>query len=61
MKGGKDSCQGDSGGPAVMKHGDIPYLVGITSWGTGCGRPGVPGIYTDVSVITGWIATVVTY
>lgn len=50
--GGKDSCQGDSGGPIIDSKG---VLVGVTSWGNGCGRPGFPGIYARVSSALPWI------
>lgn len=50
-KGGKDSCQGDSGGPFVVNG----KLVGIVSWGMGCGTPKYPGVYTDVSHYGSWI------
>ncbi|MFD4700019.1 S1 family serine peptidase [Streptomyces niveus] len=41
----KDVCQGDKGGP--LFHGDT--LVGIVSWGDGCGRDSAPGGYANVS------------
>ena len=35
--GGKDTCQGDSGGPFVYYSNNRWNLVGITSFGNGCG------------------------
>jgi secreted trypsin-like serine protease len=48
--GGVDTCKGDSGGPlqAPLQGGGY-RLVGITSWGKGCGEAGFPGVYTRVA------------
>jgi len=55
-RAGQDSCQGDSGGPLFFGDGAAARLVGLVSFGAGCGRAETPGVYTRVSAYGAWIA-----
>jgi secreted trypsin-like serine protease len=47
---GVDSCYGDSGGPLTINRGSgYIELVGIVSWGSGCGGQESPGVYVNVA------------
>jgi len=60
---GRDACQGDSGGPLLRidnNNNNNPgttnsTLVGIVSWGVGCGRA-QGGVYTRISAFADWIS-----
>lgn len=54
----KDACEGDSGGPMVTLYRDTWFLIGLVSWGEGCGRMDKLGIYTKVSNYDKWISRV---
>ncbi|NXE10538.1 PROC protein, partial [Lophotis ruficrista] len=51
----KDSCSGDSGGPMITRYKNTWFLVGLVSWGEGCGRKEKFGVYTKVSQYLEWI------
>jgi hypothetical protein len=52
-QGGVDTCSGDSGGPIAaaltsptqLTNPAAWRLVGVTSWGSGCGNADFPGVY----------------
>lgn len=55
---GKDACNGDGGGPLMcpMYLGSTKlFQAGIVSWGVDCGMENIPGVYTDVQVVSKWI------
>ena len=65
--GGFDSCGGDSGGPLLYRpatdttaliSGNLSkdeVLIGAVSWGVGCGRQDLFGVYTSISRYSGWL------
>ncbi|XP_043788753.1 serine protease snake-like isoform X4 [Apis laboriosa] len=58
----KDTCQGDSGGPLQISHPKnmcLFQVLGITSFGQGCGGVNIPGVYTRVSHYLNWIEDIV--
>ncbi|XP_063890008.1 serine protease filzig-like isoform X1 [Scylla paramamosain] len=56
---GKDACEGDGGSPLVCQGaGGSVELVGLVSWGLGCGERGIPGVYTNVPHYIDWIRSI---
>ncbi|GLV33485.1 uncharacterized protein CBL_20220 [Carabus blaptoides fortunei] len=58
----KDQCVGGSGGPLQIYDQDVHCMysvVGVSSYGKGCGIPNMPGIYTRVSAYIDWIEKIV--
>ncbi|GFQ85352.1 phenoloxidase-activating factor 2 [Trichonephila clavata] len=56
---GKDACTGDGGSPLVCTSNGLWYVVGLVSWGIGCGQPGIPGVYVNVLYYNDWINSII--
>lgn len=56
---GKDACQGDSGGPISLGP-SFKTLVGVVSWGDGCGWSSFPGVYARLGYagIHDWLTSI---
>ncbi|XP_077286323.1 chymotrypsin-like elastase family member 2A [Arctopsyche grandis] len=58
--GSSGTCVGDSGGPLQCFGDDGRWMLkGITSFGSGCAKPGVPDVYTYVPHYMSWIKNVI--
>ncbi|XP_054161949.1 uncharacterized protein LOC128959934 [Oppia nitens] len=54
-----DACKGDSGGPYVVPWKSRWLMLGVVSWGEGCGRSGKFGFYTKVNNYLDWINAII--
>merc|ERR1719365_3986 len=55
--GGTGACFGDSGGPLTYEDSGREHVVGVVSWGIGCGQPNLPSVYAKVSSAMWWFRT----
>ncbi|XP_055357783.1 protein masquerade-like [Paramacrobiotus metropolitanus] len=59
---GRDTCNKDGGAPLVGEDfQNNRFLLGVSSWGYGCGRAGYPGVYTNVTSVASWIGSVTSF
>ncbi|XP_059142655.1 uncharacterized protein LOC131930260 isoform X2 [Physella acuta] len=59
LSGKMDSCAGDSGGPLVCRLDGVYTVLGLTSWGNGCGQPNSPGVYVRLKEFIPWILSTI--
>lgn len=54
---GKDACEGDGGAGlyCIDPETGLTKVLGLVSWGIGCGQRGVPGVYTNLAYLQAWI------
>ncbi|XP_042120487.2 transmembrane protease serine 12 [Peromyscus maniculatus bairdii] len=52
-----DTCRGDSGGPLMcyLPEHKRYFVMGITSYGHGCGRKHFPGVYSNPAFFQQWL------
>ncbi|XP_038936306.1 transmembrane protease serine 12 isoform X3 [Rattus norvegicus] len=52
-----DTCRGDSGGPLMcyLTEHKRYFVMGVTSYGHGCGRRHFPGVYSSPSFFQQWL------
>lgn len=54
-----DTCLGFAGSALISSQRSFPELVGLVSWGDGCGRQGKPTVYVNTAHFEEWIYSVV--